>query len=135
MHVILVGSDAALLEGLAQAFASGGKSPTVVGTLLEACEAAVDAPPLMVVVDRTIALASADEALSVPLAPGGSLVLYRGGREMEIAATPAILQRTVMAELTLPLERKRLMALAHYVEHRARETGRAHEAAPPESRA
>lgn len=128
MHVILVGSDAALLEGLAQSFASQGASPTVVASLFEACEAAVDAAPIMVVVDRAVAVSSPGEALSVPLAPGGSLVLYRGGGEMEshvdTAATPALLQRSVMAELTLPLERNRLMAMAAHVGQRAVTTGR-----------
>ena len=121
---MLVGSDSALLEGLAQALASGGLSPTVVGTLLEACEAAVDAAPIMVVVDRKSAVAAPGDALAVPLAPGGSLVLYRGGGEPEVAPIPAVLQRSVMAELTLPLERNRLMALTAHVRERAVTTGR-----------
>jgi DNA-binding NtrC family response regulator len=124
MNVILVGTDAALLEGLAQSFATSGLTPHVVGTLYEACEVAADAAPIMVVIDRHIAATSGGDALAIQLAPGGSLVLYRGSAEQEVLATPAILQRAVMAELTLPLERNRLVALATHVRERAVETGR-----------
>lgn len=125
MHVILVGSDEALLEGLAQTFASGGMSPTVVPTIIDACEAAVDAAPIMVVMDRESAVSKPGDALSVPLLPGGSLVLYRAGGEREIVATPTVLRRAVMAELTLPLERNRLVAMATRAMERAVTTGRA----------
>lgn len=130
MHVILIGSDAALMEGLAQSFASQGMSPTVVGTVIEACEAAVDRAPIMVVVDRQTAVTAPGEALSVPMHAGGSLVLYRGGGERVEVETPTILRRLVMAELTLPLERKRLMSLALKARERAIATGRTQ----PESR-
>lgn len=125
MHVILIGSDAALMEGLAQSFASQGLAPTVVGTILEACEAAAEEAPIMVVVSRQTAVAAPGDVLSVPMLAGGSLVLYRGGGESDLADTPAILRRSVMAELSLPLERKRLMALALKARDRAVTTGRA----------
>lgn len=125
MNVILVGTDDALLEGLAQSFAANGLTPHVVGTLYEACEVAADAPPIMAVIDRHIAAKSGGDALSIQLAPGGSLVLYSSGADHEIMATPAVLQRSILAELTLPLERNRLMALATHVCERAVATGRA----------
>lgn len=125
MHVILIGSDAALMEGLAQSFASQGLSPTVVGTILEACEVAVDIAPIMVVIDRPTAVAAPGDALSIPMLAGGSLVLYRGAGERDPVETPAILRRSVMAELALPLERRRLMSLALKAKERAVASGRA----------
>ncbi len=133
MKVILVGTDDALLEGLAQAFAAQGFSPQVVPTLVDACEASIDAAPHMAVIERRLALAAAGDALAISLAPGGSLVLYSGGAS-DRAATPAVLQRLVMAELTLPLERNRLLALAQHVSDRALTTGRLARNTPPESR-
>lgn len=124
MNVILVGTDAALLEGLAQSLAASGLTPHVVGTLYEACEVAADAAPIMVVIERHLAARSGGDALSIQLAPGGSLVLYAGADANDAAPTPAILQRSVLAELTLPLERNRLVALAAHVLERALTTGR-----------
>ena len=135
MNVILVGTDDALLEGLAQSFAASGLTPHVVGTLYEACEVAADAAPIMVVIDRQMAARSGGDALSIQLAPGGSLVLYAGADADNAAPTPAILQRSVLAELTLPLERNRLVALAVHVRERAVTTGRSTpRISPPEIR-
>lgn len=123
MHVILVGADAALLEGLAQSFASQGFTPRVVATLFEACEEAAESAPIMAVLPTDLAFGAPGDALAIMLAPGGSLVVYRGSEAVE-AVMPASLRRAVLAELTLPLERHRLMALAQHVEDRARTTGR-----------
>jgi len=124
MNVILVGTDDALLEGLAQSLAASGLTPHVVGTLYEACEVAADAAPIMVVIDRQTAARSGGDALSIQLAPGGSIVLYAGSAHDETIVTPSILQRSVLAELSLPLERHRLVALATHVRERAITTGR-----------
>ncbi|MEK7403205.1 MAG: hypothetical protein AABZ80_12690 [Gemmatimonadota bacterium] len=122
MNVILVGTDAALLEGLAQSYASNGFSPHVVPTLLEACEVASESAPIVAVVARDLAIASAGDAAAIQLAPGGSLVLYHGGDP--VAAIPAMLQRSVVAELVLPLERSRLVALTRSLAGRADVVGR-----------
>jgi DNA-binding NtrC family response regulator len=125
MNVILVGTDDALLEGLAQSFATSGLTPHVVGTLYEASEVAAEQKPIMVVVDRGIAMRTPADVLAIQLAPGGSVVLYHGyGTEEEVAVTPPMLQRSVLAELSLPLERNRLTALALHVHGRAITTGR-----------
>ena len=80
------------------------------------------------------------------LAPGGAVVLFRSvgddGRDASSeqdgsggdatgaagaappAALPPALQRTTLAELALPLERHRLVALVQRVEERARRAGR-----------
>jgi DNA-binding NtrC family response regulator len=134
MRVLLVGGDGALLEGLAQSFAALGYATRVAATLRDARETAATDPPLLAVVDRAIASASAGDALAIPLAAGGALVLYHTTADERTAITPA-LQRTVMADLALPLERHRLMALAQHVGERVRATGRANRRTPPEQSA
>jgi len=122
MNVILVGTDAALLEGLAQSYASSGFTPHVVPSLVDACELAAESAPIVAVVSRDMALQSAGDAMAIQLAPGGSLVLYHGGDSAD--ATPAILARSVVAELVLPLERLRLVALTKSLAGRAQVVGR-----------
>jgi DNA-binding NtrC family response regulator len=134
MKVLLVGVDGALLEGLSQSFAALGYAPQVVTTLREAREAAAAAAPLMAVVERSLASTSSADALAIPLAPGGALVLYHGTVDSRPTIAPA-LQRSVMADLTLPLERNRLMALAQHVHERLRSTGRGRRNTPPEQQA
>lgn len=132
-RILLLGSDVSLLEGLAQTLAAVGHVPILADGLGEAVELAASEPPLLAVVDRDVAITSAD-AFRIPLAPGGALVLFRG---VAGAAPPlaAALQRAVLAELTLPLERNRLVALVQHVEERARARGRDRIPTPPEHRA
>jgi hypothetical protein len=89
------------------------------------------------VVERGLAAADA-AALRLPLAVGGATLLYRSGAEpAPDDALSLAVQRLVMAELTLPLERHRLLALIQRVEERARVTGRGARGTdtPPEQRA
>jgi hypothetical protein len=125
MNVILVGTDAALLEGLAQSYASSGFTPHVVATLVDACEVAAESKPIVAVVDRDLAIASVGDALAIQLAPGGSLALYHSGDSADV--TPLRLQRSVVAELILPLERARLVALTKSLAGRAEVVGRVEE--------
>jgi len=134
MNVLLVGADAALLEGLAQSFAAGGYSPQVTSTLHEAREAAITKTPLLAIVDSDLAAESSADALAIPLSPGGALVLFHGTVDTRPPISPT-LQRSVMADLTLPLERNRLMALAQHVLDRVRATGRDRRPTPPEQQA
>src|SRR5438132_258886 len=117
-QMLLVGSDAALLEGLTQSLAALGRTPTVVTTLHEAREAADAAPPLIALVDRALAAEASAELLGIPLFPGGALMLYRSVGT-PAAPLPHAFQRLVLADLALPLERKRLLALVQHVEERA----------------
>jgi hypothetical protein len=117
-RILLIGTELPLLEGLAQSFASLGFTPVVAQTLADARY-----PPLVAVVSRTLAAASSAETLTIPLAPGGALVLYRAVGSTLVTFSASV-QRAVLADLTLPLERNRLMALVQYVEQRARVTGR-----------
>ncbi len=121
--ILLIGAELALLEGLAQSLASVGFTPVVAQTLHEGRELAAHDPPLVAVVSRPFAAGSSSEALNLPLAPGGALVLYRSIGSMLVTLSPTV-QRSVLADLTLPLERNRLVALVHYVDERVRVTGR-----------
>jgi hypothetical protein len=122
--MLLVGADAALLEGIAQALASAGHHVQVAATLAEAGFVAAAAPPLLAVVDRAL-LVNAD-ARGIGLAPGGALVVF-GDPQVSL---PAPVRRQVLAELRLPLERGRLSALAVHVEARALNTGRGRKTPP-----
>lgn len=133
-YVMLVGTDVALLEGLAQSLAGLGHRPSVAISFAEASEAATANPPLVLVVDRTMASSSGAEMLAVPIAAGGARVLYRAASTAAAPLLPA-LQRTVLADLTLPLERHRLGALVQSIAARAKTTGKAPRNTPPEFRA
>ncbi|MES2178355.1 MAG: hypothetical protein V4550_10905 [Gemmatimonadota bacterium] len=122
-YVMLVGTDAALLEGLAQSLAGLGHRPAVVGSIEEARELGARRTPLVLVVDRALASATGAALLSIPICAGGARVLFRTA-----AVAPAVLQptlqRAVLADLTLPLERHRLAALVQSIGERAKATGR-----------
>ena len=132
-YVMLVGTDGALLEGLAQSLAGLGHRPTVATTLSDARELAAGLPPMVLVIDRALASSAGAELLAVPIAAGGARLLYRAETTSPAPLLPA-LQRAVLAELTLPLERHRLAALVQSVAERAKTTGRAPRHTPPESR-
>ena len=123
-QILLVGTELPLLEGLAQSFASLGFKPVVAQSLGEARELATQHPPLVAVVSRALAGASTGDTLSIPLAAGGALVLYRSVGSPLVTFSASV-QRAVLADLALPLERNRLVALVQHVEQRARAAGRA----------
>lgn len=133
-HVLLVGGDVALLEGLAQSLAAQGHVPTVTSSLVDAREVAMTEPPLVLVVNRSLASSAGADMLAIPLAAGGARLLYRAATVPLAPLLPA-LQRSVLADLTLPLERHRLSALVQSLGERARATGRSLRPTPPDSRA
>lgn len=133
-HVLLVGGDVALLEGLAQSLAAQGHVPTVASSLAEAREVAMTEAPLVLVVNRSLASSAGAELLAIPLAAGGARLLYRAATVPLAPLLPA-LQRSVLADLTLPLERHRLSALVQSLGERARATGRSLRPTPPDTRA
>lgn len=122
--ILLIGTDTALLEGLAQSLVTAGHHPQVAGSLAEATELASRETPLITVADRALLADDSAAAMGIPRLAGGALVLYRMVGDAEVTLAPA-LQRSVLAELTLPLERQRLLALVQSVEGRAFATGRA----------
>ena len=133
-YVMLVGTDVALLEGLAQSLAALGHRPSVTTSLLDARELCSAHPPLVLVVDRALASSAGAELLAVPIAAGGARILYRVAAMPPAPLLPA-LQRAVLADLTLPLERHRLSALCQSVGDRAKTTGKAPRNTPPDMRA
>lgn len=131
-HVMLVGEDVALLEGLAQTLAALGHAPTVARNFTEARERSVGQAPLVLIVDRALASEASAELLSTAVAAGGARLLYHTADAAD-APPPPSLQRAVLADLSLPLERHRLVALVQSVGERARLSGRAPLNTPPES--
>lgn len=129
--ILLVGGDAALLEGLAQLLAGHGHTSTASTSLADAREVAARTPPLVAVVDRQ--LLNGDDSLGLTLAAGGAAVLYRPAGTANGVLPPSF-RRCVLADLTLPLERNRLVTLVQWVEERATTTGRrTSRNTPPES--
>jgi DNA-binding NtrC family response regulator len=122
-HILLVGTDVSLLEGLAQSLSAQGHGTRVASTFGEARELATTTPPLIAVIERSMAADSAGEVLGLTLAAGGAVVLYRSHTD-PTTAVPHVLQRHVLAELSLPLERNRLSALVQHVRDRATAAGR-----------
>lgn len=133
-QVTLVGSDMALLEGLAQSLSALGHRTTVTRSFAEAAELAVALPPLVLVADRALASEAGADLLGVPLTNGGARLLYTTTSSPLAPLLPA-LQRAVLADLTLPLERHRLAALVQSIGERARLTGRSARHTPTEGRA
>ena len=135
--ILVLGTDETLLEGLAQTLVAAGHQPVLAASVSEAMQLAARSRPLVAVVERGLATA-ASEALRVPLLAGGALILFHPADAASTAppaAPPAALQRLMLADLTLPLERHRLVALVQRVEERARATGRWRRQTPPEQRA
>jgi DNA-binding NtrC family response regulator len=133
-HVLLVGEEVALLEGLAQSLGAQGHDPVVATSLAEARDLALSQAPLVLVVSRSLASSAGAELLAIPLAAGGARLLYRAAT-VPLAPLLPTLQRSVLADLTLPLERHRLSALVTSLGDRARVTGRSIRPTPPDNRA
>ena len=135
--VFLIGSNDPLLEGIAQTLAASGHQPRICHTIPEALAMARTDPPLAAVVERTLAVAD-PASLRIPVEPGGATLVFRSGADAPAKEPlPVPVQRIVMAELTLPLERHRLIALVQRMEERARATGRGRRGhdTPPEHHA
>lgn len=120
--VILVGADIALLEGLAQTLIGLKQDVSFATTVGEAAEMANENVPALVVVSCQ-ALEDGGPGVTLPLTPGGALIVY-GSSQGERPFLPAKLQRATLAHLVLPLERHRLVALVQSFENRSRTTGR-----------
>ena len=119
---MLVGADEALLEGLAQTLVGFGHDVSFAGTVGEATGSlSADLPALAVV--SCEALNEAGIGMTLPLSPGGAMIVY-GTSHDDQPFLPTKLQRATLAHLVLPLERHRLMALVQSFDSRSRTTGR-----------
>lgn len=142
--IVLIGTNASLLEGIAQTLGAAGHRAVIARAAedVAAARKGEDAP-LVVIADRG-RVVDDDETraalLRIRLAPGGAVLLYRADAatagESAEAPLPTALRRVTLAELTLPLERHRLVALANSIEERAMRSGRGNRIqTPPENRA
>lgn len=120
--VILVGTDVALLEGLAQTLVGFGHAVSFATTVAEAAGSLSDDLPALAVVSSQ-ALEEGGFGMTLPLTPGGALIVY-GTSHTDRPFLPTKLQRATLAHLVLPLERHRLVALVQSFESRSRTTGR-----------
>ena len=120
--VILVGTDGALLEGLGQTLLGLGHDVSFAATVAEAAGSLSEHLPALAVVSCE-ALEEGGVAMTLPLTPGGAMIVY-GTSHDDQPFLPTKLQRATLAHLVLPLERHRLVALVQSFEHRSRTTGR-----------
>ncbi|HEY7567183.1 MAG TPA: hypothetical protein VH762_06405 [Gemmatimonadaceae bacterium] len=106
--ILVVGRDSALLEGISQALATLGHPIKVASSLEEARDVSPSAGFDVAVVQRALL----EGAAPVPLRPGGVLVLFRAqGEYCSRATLSPSLARLLLAEVEVPLERQRLVAL------------------------
>ena len=120
--VILVGTDVALLEGLAQTLIGFGHEVLLAATIRDVGGALNGDLPAIAVVSCE-ALENGGPGATLPLTPGGAIIVY-GKTHGERPFLAPKLQRSTLAHLVLPLERHRLMALVQSFESRSRTTGR-----------
>jgi len=119
--LLIVGTDGALIEGIAQTLTARGHQLFFAPTLADALDTVGDARPLVVLVERS----SIDEirmTLRLPLVPRGAFLVFHAEGTTN-APLPHRVQRATLAELELPLETQRLVALIRYVENRAHTLG------------
>jgi hypothetical protein len=130
---MLVGTDVALLEGLAQTLVGFGHDVSFAATVAEAAGSLSDDLPALAVVSCE-ALEEAGIGMTLPLTPGGAMIVY-GTSNDDRPFLPTRLQRATLAHLVLPLERHRLLALVQSFDSRSRTTGRStHEEPGDDSR-
>lgn len=120
--ILIVGPDAALLEGVAQTLVAAGHHVAVAKDIPEALETLHGKHPLIALVHCEELNTRASMLHSV-LLHGGALLAFHCDDEDD-ARLPFSIKRTTLAELRLPLERQRLLALVKYIENRAHAAGR-----------
>ena len=132
--ILLAGGNTALLEGLAQALANTGQRVIVAHSLDEASDLQARHPPILTVAERGL-VSDTDPGrgfLRATMAGGGTMITYREAGDTS-RTLPALLARHVLADLVLPLERNRLVALAEHLALRAKAVGRSADVTLPDS--
>jgi DNA-binding NtrC family response regulator len=120
--ILIVGSDAALLEGVAQTLVGAGHHAAVAKDIPEALETLHGKRPLIALV-HCEELISRGQMLHAALVHGGALLAFHCDDD-DRYTLPFNIKRTTLATLRLPLERQRLLALVRYIENRALAAGR-----------
>jgi hypothetical protein len=129
--IAVVGPNAALLEGVSQTLVGAAHTVVIAQDVPEAIELLRDSRPLVAIVECDEML-KAQSSPRIPLAPGGALICYHS-EESERVRLPFELRRAALAELQLPLERQRLLALIKFVQDRAIAAGKSSIEDSPES--
>jgi DNA-binding NtrC family response regulator len=127
---LVIGSDESTIEGIAQALAAAGHRVHVTRSIAEAAAVLAEIHPVAVLVERTYATDAEFQRLR--LSHGSALILYRA----DARPAPALgveLQRQTLADLVLPWERQRLLAIVQRLTERAVAAGRTRRDTPPES--
>ena len=119
--ILVVGPDTALIEGVAQTLIGAGNQVAISRDIPEALETLRGSHPLLALVECE-ELEARGSMLQNIVAQGGALLAFHC--DDDDTRLPHRVKRTTLAELKLPLERQRLLALVKYVENRARVTGR-----------
>ena len=120
--ILIVGPDAALLEGVAQTLVGAGHHVAVAKDIPEALENLRGKRPLIALVHCDELIVRSAMLHSV-LVHGGALLAFHCDDDDD-PRLPFSVKRTTLAELRLPLERQRLLALVKYIENRAYAAGR-----------
>ena len=119
--ILAVGPDAALLEGVAQTLIGAGHQVVIARDIPEALETLHNKRPLLALIECD-ELEARGSMLQAILAHGGAVIAFHC--DDDDSRLPYRVKRTTLAELKLPLERQRLLALVKYVENRALAAGR-----------
>ncbi len=101
---------------------AAGHNVVIASEISEGVDALQGKRPLVALVDCDDLLRP-DGLARLLLAQGGALLAYHCDNA-DAPALPFRVKRATLAELSLPLERNRLLALVQYVESRARAAGR-----------
>jgi hypothetical protein len=123
---LVLGASDALVEGIVQVMAGADVRVRVARTLDDVELFASHERPFLILVDRAWASEEYGSRLSdVVSTSGAALIVYHTHEDTKpIVAVSRALARLTLADLELPLERHRLLALTSYVQARARESGR-----------
>ena len=119
--ILVIGPDAALLEGISQTLIGAGHQVVTTPHVTTALDTLHGISPLVAVVQRSEL--GGGTGFPIPLASGGALISFDGD-DGDYERLPYALKRITLAELQLPLERQRLLALIRNVETRAVASGR-----------
>lgn len=120
--ILVVGPDTALLEGVAQTLIASGHETVAARDIPEALEMLRGVKPLVAIV-QCEELLLRGSMLHSALAPGGAVMAFHCDDDDD-AGLPFSVKRATLAELRLPLERQRLLALVKYVAERAHAAGK-----------
>lgn len=115
--LLIVGTNTTLIEGIAQILSDTDHQLFFAPSLADSLDTVRDTRPFVVLVERS-AIDEIRMTLRIPLAPGGAFIVFHGENTIP-SPLPGGVQRVTLAELELPLERQRLLALIRYVENRA----------------